>query len=115
MEIGPAPSRSNIWTKGTAESAPRGERVVHRRRLVPAVHHAVAALLVAAAAPVVLPAGGLQKLLEGRGIAFLQEIAGALPAEHVVGRVAPRSALEVPLAHEELQEQRRLVELPPAL
>src|SRR6266581_7422814 len=98
-----------------AEAAPRGERVVHGRGLVPTVHHAVAALLVAAAPAVVLPARGLQQLLEARGIAFLHQVAGALPAEDVVGGVAPRRALEVPLAHQKLQEQRRLVELPPAL
>src|SRR5437867_12289328 len=98
---------------GVAVSAPRGERVVHGRRLVAAVHHAVAALLVAAPPPVVLPAGGLEQLREARGVAFLEEIAGALPAEDVVGRVAPRRALEVLLAHEELEEQRGLVEPPP--
>src|SRR5262245_46366772 len=82
---------------GVAEAAPRRERVVHRRGLVPAMHHAIAALLVAAAPPVVLPPRRLQELLEARGIAFLHEIAGALPAEDVVGRVPPRRALEVAL------------------
>src|SRR5262245_32462070 len=73
---------------GVAEPTPRGEGVVHGRRLVAAVHHAVAALLVAAALAVVLPAGRLEQLLERRRVAFLQEVAGPLPAEHVVGRVA---------------------------
>src|SRR5262249_34565017 len=100
---------------GIAEAAPRGERVVHGRRLVAAVHHAVAALLVATAPPIVFPARGLEHLLKGRGVSFLQEVAGPLPAEHVVRGIAPRSALEVLLAHEELQEQRRLVEPPAAL
>src|SRR5499426_1425954 len=100
---------------GIAEPAPRGEGVVHGRRLVAAMHHAVAALLVAAAPPIVFPARGLEQLLEGRGVSFLQEVAGPLPAKYVVRRVAPRSALEVLLAHEELQEQRRLVEPPAAL
>src|SRR6267142_3732817 len=65
---------------GVAEATPRGERVVHRRRLVPAMHHAVAALFVAAAAPVALPARGLEQLLEGRRVALLEEVAGTLPA-----------------------------------
>src|SRR5437879_6069624 len=97
-----------------AEAPPRAERVIHGGRLVPAVHHAVAALLVAAAAPVVLPAGGLEQLLEGGRVALLEEVAGTLPAEDVVGRIAPRRALEFLLAHEELQEERRLVEPPAA-
>src|SRR5882762_8607104 len=100
---------------GVAEPAPRREGVVHGRRLVAAVHHAVTALLIAAAPPVVLPARGLEKLLEGRRVPLLEEIAGPLPAEHVVGGIAPGRALEVLLAHEELEEQRRLVEPPPAL
>src|SRR5262249_56941176 len=100
---------------GVAEAPPRPEGVVHRGRLVPAVHHAVAALLVAAALAVVLPARGLEQLLERRRVALLEQIAGALPAEDVVGRVAPWRALEVLLAHEELQEERRLVETPAAL
>src|SRR5438093_1130786 len=74
---------------GVAEPAPRREGMVHGRRLVAAVHHAVAALLVAAAPPVILPARGLEKLREGRRVPLLEEIAGALPAEHVVGGIAP--------------------------
>src|SRR5207245_10144523 len=89
---------------GVAESTPRRERVMHRRRLVPAVHHAVAALLVAAPPPVVFPAGGLDQLLERRRVAFLQGMAGTLPAEEVDGRVAPRRGAELPLAKEECQE-----------
>src|SRR5262249_35306948 len=100
---------------GIAEPPPRGESVVHDRRVVAAGHHAGRALLVADAPPIVFPPRGLEQLLEGRGVSFLQEVAGPLPAEYVVRRVAPRSALEVLLAHEELQEQRRLVEPPAAL
>src|SRR6516162_6603222 len=98
-----------------AEASPRAEGVVDRGRLVSAVHHAVAALLVATAPTVVLPAGRLEQILERGGVALLKQIAGTLPAEDVVGRVAPRRALELLLAHEELQEQRRLIEPPPAL
>src|SRR2546430_2354399 len=100
---------------GVAETAPRSERVVDGRGLVAAVDHAVTALFVAALAAVVLPLRGLHQLLERRRVAFLKKVARTLPAEHVVGRVAPRRALEVALAHEELEEQRRLVELPAAL
>src|SRR5206468_12014682 len=98
---------------GVAESAPRRERVVHGRRLVAAVHHAVAALVVAAPPPVVFPAGGLEQRREARGVPFLAEIAGALPAKDVVGRITPPPALAVLLTHEEVEEQRGLVE-PPA-
>src|SRR5256885_14084128 len=46
---------------------------------------------------------------------LLEEVAGTLPAEDVVGRVPPGCALEVARAHEELEEEGRLVELPAAL
>src|SRR2546427_8385506 len=75
--------------------------------------HAVSALLVPSS-PVVVPVRVLDELREGRGIAVLKQITGLLPAEDVVGRVAPRRALVVHLAHEEVQEERRLVE-PPVL
>src|SRR5262245_22747671 len=100
---------------GLDEAAERSERVIHCGGLEPAVHHAVPALLVAAPPPVVLPGRGLHELLEGLRVAVLQEIAGPLPPEHVVGRVAPRRALVVVLAHEEAEEERRLVEAPAAL
>src|SRR5437870_8730749 len=100
---------------GVAEAAPGTERMVHGRGLVAAVDHTVPALVVAALAAVVLPLRGLDQLLERRRVTLLEEVAGPLPAEHVVGRVPPRRALVVALAHEELEEQRRLVELPAAL
>ena len=77
------------------------------------MHHAVTTLLVATLLAVVLPARVLHQVLEALGVAFLQEVAGALPAEHVEGRIAPGRALVVVLTHQESQEQRRLVE-PPA-
>src|SRR5262244_520239 len=83
------------------ETLQGAERVVHRGRLVATVHHAVAALLVAALLAVVLPPRSLHQLLEARGVALLEEVAGALPAEHIKGGVAPRGALEVVLAHQE--------------
>src|SRR5213593_2271276 len=154
MSKGPAPARSNTWTKGTSttsssvtpwpiagtqpsrlsvsditcsepashrrgdgisEAAPGGEGVVHGRGLVAAVDHTVTALFVAALLAVAFPPRGLQQLLEGRRVPLLEEVAGTLPAEDVVGRVPPRCALEVARAHEELEEEGRLVELPAAL
>src|SRR4029079_15677753 len=100
---------------GVAETLPRREGVVDGGGLVAAVHHAVLALVVAGLAAVLLPARRLHQLLERRRVALLQQVAGTLPAEEVVGGVAPRRALELLLAHEELQEERRLVELPALL
>src|SRR5581483_12101542 len=98
-----------------AEPAPAGERLLDGRRLEPAVDHAVAALLVAAALAVPRPLGRLHEVLEGVRVPVLEEVAGPLPAEQVVRGIAPRRALVLPLAHEELQEQRRLVEPPSPL
>src|SRR3990172_3738510 len=97
------------------EPLPARERLVHGRGLEPAVDHAVLALRVAALPPVVFPARRLQELLEALGVPFLQQVAGALPAEHVEGWVPPGRALVVALPHEELEEERRLVEPPAAL
>src|SRR5689334_11345005 len=69
---------------GVAEALPRREGVVDRGRLVTAVDHAVLALLVAARAPVLFPPRRLHQLLERRGVALLQQVAGPLPAEEVV-------------------------------
>src|SRR4029453_1195004 len=88
------------------ESAPAPEGLLDRRGLEPAVDHAVAALRVAAPLPVTLPPRALEQVLEAPGVAFLQQVAGALPAEDVEGRVPPGRALVVPLPHEELEEQR---------
>src|SRR5205814_10155923 len=100
---------------GVAETPERRERVVDRRGLVAGVHHAVTALLVAAGTAVLLPRRRLHQLLEARRIAFLEQVAWALPAEEIERRVAPRRAFEFLPAHEELQEERRLIELPPLL
>src|SRR5213594_5227409 len=88
-----------------AQALQRAEGVVHGGGFVPTMDHAVLALLVSALAPVVLPARGLHQLAEAVGIALLEQVARTLPAEDVVGGIAPRRALEVPLAHEELQKQ----------
>src|SRR5438128_10539215 len=95
---------------GVPQAAPGAERVVHGRGLVPAVDHTVPALVVAALTAVVLPLRGLDQLLERRRVTLLKEVAGSLPAEHVVGRVPPRRAPVVALDHEDLEEQRQPVE-----
>src|SRR5262249_47630927 len=87
-----------------AERPERAEGLVDGGGLVPAVHHAVPALLVPALAPVALPLGGLHQLAEGLGVALLEQIARALPPEDVEGGVAPRGALVVVLAHQEAEE-----------
>src|SRR5882724_4579179 len=79
------------------------------------MHHAVLAAGIAALAAVRSPVRLLHQLAEGPGIPVLEEIAGPLPAEDVVGGIAPGRALEVALAHQELQEEGRLVEAPAPL
>src|SRR5262249_8611908 len=71
------------------------------------------ALLVVADA-VAVPGGVLHQLAEGRGVAFAQQVAGLLPAEHRARRVAPRRAMIGLVAGEEVQEHHRLAERPPA-
>src|SRR6185312_16210701 len=80
-------------------------------RLVAAMHHAVGALLVIAGA-VAVPIGLLHQLAEALGIAFAEQVAGALPAEHVARRVAPGRAAIGLVAGEEVEEERRLGEAP---
>jgi hypothetical protein len=74
--------------------------------------HAVLALGVVALVAVVVPVGELEIFLEGLHVAVLEEVAGLLPAEDVVGGAAPGGALEVEVALEELEEEGREVELP---
>src|SRR5262249_6400321 len=80
-----------------------------------AMDHAIGTFLVVAGA-VRVPVGLLHQLLEGLGIAFAEEIAGALPAEIGARRIAPGRAVVFLVAGEEIEEQRRLAERPlPAL
>src|SRR5262245_4016142 len=90
---------------GLAQRPKRAERVVDRRRLEAAMDHAVPTLLVATASSVLLPRRRLHELLKARRVAFLQQVAGTLPAEEVEGRVSPRRAVVVLLAHQEPQEE----------
>src|SRR5277367_6251403 len=74
---------------GGKESAERTERVVHGAGFVAAVHHAIGALGIAALGAVALPFGLAHQLVEGIGVAVLQEVAGFLPAKNVVGGHTP--------------------------
>src|SRR5580693_8318142 len=90
------------------EGAHRGQ---DRGGLVPAVGHAVVAARVLAAAELV-PVRRVQELLPRVGVAVVEQVAGLLPALEAVQRNAPRRALEVRLALEEVQVQLRVVEAP---
>src|SRR3984957_17663605 len=101
-----APQRSHEGLERMAE------RVVDGCALEAAVRHAVIAPRVLADA-VALPLGVLDERLIGRSVAFVgQQIAGPLPAEHVVCRIAPRRALIGLIAGEEVQEQAGVIERP---
>src|SRR6476646_5959288 len=78
------------------------------------MHHAIGAFLVVAS-PIFVPRGVLNQLLEGLRVAFAEQIAGALPAEHGAGWVPPRSAVIALIAGEEVEEQPRLVKGPSSL
>src|SRR5262244_3495418 len=75
------------------------------------MHHTVGAFLVISGA-VSVPIGFLHQLPEGLGIALAKQIARALPAEIVPGRVTPWSAVIRLIAGKEVEEQNRLVERP---
>src|SRR6185436_15726090 len=87
------------------------ERVLHGSGLEARMHHAIGALLIIADA-VGIPVGGLHQLLEGLGIAFADQVAGLLPAEHGAGRIAPRRAVVGLVAGQEVEEQAGLAERP---
>src|SRR5713226_6257627 len=86
--------------------------MIHRRSLVSAVYHAVRALRIAGLRAVILPLSGVEQLLERVHVTVLQQIAGLLPPEDVISWHAPWSASISSLAHQKLEEQLRLVELP---
>src|ERR1035441_5590303 len=94
------------------EALYRAEAVDDRRGLIAATDHAVGALGVAAGHAIVFPGGGFEQLLVTLGVALLEQIAGLLPAEDVIGRHAPRRALVIAVAHQEFEKQRRHIELP---
>src|ERR1700694_4570966 len=85
--------------------------VLHRGRLVTAVHHAIGALLVVAGT-VRVPVGFLHQLAKAGRLAFTEQITGTLPTEDVPGWVAPRSATVFLVAGQEVEEKTRLAERP---
>ena len=75
------------------------------------MRHAVGAFLVLAGA-VRIPVGGFHQFLEGLGVTLAEQVAGLLPAEDVARRHAPRRALIILIAGEEVQEQAGMHEIP---
>ena len=73
--------------------------------------HAIGALFVSTGA-VLLPLRQLHELAKGFCVSLLKQITGLLPSKHVIGRIPPRGALVLTPAHEEVQKQRGLIELP---
>ncbi len=61
----------------------RAERIVHRRRFISAVDHAIGALGIARLGAVLVPLGLAHQLFEGVGVAVLQQVARLLPAEEL--------------------------------
>ena len=94
------------------EALQRAEAVDDCGRFITATDHAVGALGVAAGSAVFCPLGGLKQFLVTLRVAFLKQIARLLPAKDAVGGHAPRNALITAIAHEELKEQGRHIELP---
>src|SRR5262245_66603930 len=73
--------------------------------------HAIGALLVVAGA-IGIPIGLVHQLIEGRCVAFAEQVAGLLPAEYRARRIAPRRAMVALVAGEKVQKQTRLAERP---
>ena len=88
------------------------KRVIHGRRFVSAVHHAVLTLGIAGGATITLPLSFFHQFCEGVDISLVQEIARLLPTKHVECWISPWSAFERTLAHQKFQEQRGLIEPP---
>ena len=65
--------------------------------------HAVVAFGIARVRAVGSPVGGFHQFLKGFGVTFLQQVAGFLPAEDVVGRATPGGAGQVEIAAEEFE------------
>ena len=76
------------------------------------MNHTITALFVPALVAVLVPLGVLNQFFKGWDVSFLQEITGLLPAEDVVGRIAPGRALVIDVALKELKEVGGKVEFP---
>src|SRR6185437_762907 len=85
------------------------ERIIDRGAFEAAMRHAVVAARILAHA-VLFPFGVFDQRLIGGRIALVgQEVAGPLPTEQVVSRIAPRRALIGLVAGQKIQEQRRVI------
>src|SRR6266496_3544687 len=76
---------------------------------VAAMHEAIFTTLVAAVA-VLVPRRLVDELLEGAVVLIGDEIAGALPALGVIGRIAPGSTHQLTIAGKELGVDRRVAD-----
>ena len=96
----------------TGEAGDRTKGVINRTGFVSAVNHAIPALFVAAFLSVIFPGSIFDKFLEGRDVTILEEVAGFLPAEDIVGGISPRGAVVIHVSLEELEEVRGEIEFP---
>src|SRR6202140_6022403 len=88
------------------------EPVVDRRSLESAMRHAVVAARIFAYA-VFFPLSVLDQRPVARRVPLIgEQVARPLPAEYVVGGIAPRRALIGLVAGEKIQEQRGMIERP---
>src|SRR5207248_120870 len=78
---------------------------------IAAVDHAIGAFRIVSGA-VGIPIGFLHELAEGLGITLAEQIAGALPAEHGAGGIAPGRAMVLLIPRQEVEEQPGLAERP---
>src|ERR1700733_1849669 len=91
------------------------EGIIDCRALEAAMGHAVVALGIIADT-VLAPLGVRDEGFVGGCVALIREqVAGTLPAEYVVGRIAPGRAGIGLVAGQEIQEQRGVIEGPGAL
>ena len=97
---------------GREKSPQRAEGLVDRRRFVTAVNHAIGALRVSARVAVIFPVRSFEQFLKRVAVSVLQQVTRFLPTENIVRGIPPRRALQVPVAAEKLQKQRRLIENP---
>src|SRR5438094_7237523 len=97
---------------GGQKTAERSEGIIHRRRFIPAVHHAIRAMRIARLRPIVGPLGFANQLVESFCVAILKQITRLLPAENVIGRHPPGRAGIMPLAQQEFEKPRRTIQTP---
>jgi len=96
----------------TGKAGDRTKGVINRTGFVSAVNHAIPALFVAAFLSVIFPGSIFDKFLEGRDVTILEEVAGFLPAEDIVGGISPRGAVVIHVSLEELEKIRGKIEFP---